>query len=118
MNLFQPSVKLMKTVRRGSRVKKEYSAPQTPLDRLAKWDKRLAAELLKLRDNLDPFTLAAEVNHRLEGIWKTANFRPKLKEIAKPKEDLVEEAVRLISRRLDVQNQAREDGRHRIPAMV
>lgn len=118
MNLFQPSVKLIKTIRRGSKVKKEYSAPQTPLDRLAKWDKKLAAELLKLRDQLDPFALAAEVNGRLDAIWKTANFRPKLKEIAKPKEDIVEEAVRLISRRMDMQNQRPETACTRIPATV
>ncbi len=118
MNLFQPSVKLLKTVRRGSKVRKVYSAPQTPLDRIAEWDKTLAAELLKLREQLDPFALAAEVSGRLEAIWKTANLRPKLKEIAKPKEDIVREAVRLISRRMDMQNQRPRTACHRIHTTV
>ena len=36
MNLFQPSVKLIKVVRQGSRIRRIYDQPQTPLDRLAK----------------------------------------------------------------------------------
>ena len=34
MNLFQPSVKLFKTERKGSRKNRFYSRPLTPLDRL------------------------------------------------------------------------------------
>ena len=118
MNLFQPSVKLLKTIRRGSKTKKIYSAPETPIDRLAKYDPALAAELIKLRDTLDPFVLSGEITKALEQIWKTANIKPNLKELAKTKERLVEEAVTLISRRLEVQDQAQKSVRPRIPAMV
>lgn len=34
MNFFQPSVRLQETVRKGSRVKRKYDLPRTPLDRL------------------------------------------------------------------------------------
>ena len=40
MNLFQPSVKLLRTERKGSRKNRSYSRPLTPLDRL------LASELI------------------------------------------------------------------------
>ena len=118
MNLFQPSVKLLRTIRRGSRTRKIYSAPQTPIDRLAKYNPALAAELMELRDTLDPFVLSGEIAKVLEQIWKTANNKPNLKELAKTKERLVEEAVTLISRRLEAQNQAQKSVRPRIPAMV
>ena len=118
MNLFQPSVKLLKTIRRGSKTKKIYSAPETPIDRLAKYDPALAAELIKLRNTLNPFALSGEIAKALEQIWKTANLKPNLKELAKTKERLVEEAVTLIIRRLEVQDQAQKSVRPRIPAMV
>jgi hypothetical protein len=35
MNLFQPSVKLIRTVRKGSRKTRRHGKPRTPLDRLA-----------------------------------------------------------------------------------
>lgn len=118
MNLFQPSVKLLKTIRRGSKTKKIYSAPETPIDRLAKYEPALAAELIKLRATLDPFVLSGEIAKALAQIWKAANIKPNLKELAKTKERLVEEAVTLISRRLEVQDQAHKSVRSRIPAMV
>jgi len=118
MNLFQPSVKLVKTVHIGSKTKKTYSAPETPIDRLAKYNPALATELLKIRKQLDPFVLSSEISKMLEQVWKTANVKPNLKELAKPKERLVEEAVSLISRRIESQNQIPESVRPHIPAMV
>ncbi|MFA5161526.1 MAG: transposase family protein [Elusimicrobiales bacterium] len=55
MNLFQPSVKLVKAERRGSRLLRKYDKPQTPLDRLAAHDKKLGETLTALRAKLDPF---------------------------------------------------------------
>lgn len=61
MNLFQPSVKLVRKVRVGSRLRRVYGPAQTPLDRV------LASEVLEpqqaealraLRRSLDPFELA------------------------------------------------------------
>lgn len=73
MNLVQPSVKLVKTIRTGSRVKRKYDAPQTPLDRLlasplAKTEKVQAFK--KLRKTLDPFALSQKVNQSLKQIWR------------------------------------------------
>jgi len=99
MNLFQPSVKLIKTVRRGSKSRKFYDEPQTPLDRLAVYDKKLAAALVKARELINPFDLSDEVSGRLGKIWPLANHRPKMKEIAKKEDKLVSEALGIIERR-------------------
>lgn len=84
MNLFQPSVKLMKTIRRGSQVKKTYDVPKTPLDRLLLFeekkknrDKNLKLIQLKvLRKKLDPFLLSAKVNQSLREIWMLSHQSP------------------------------------------
>ena len=90
MNLFQPSVKLIKTVRTGSRKKRIYDAPQTPLDRLlcsTYEDKKKLAELEALRERLDPFALSERINEKLEHIWSLARYRSKPSE-EKEKEDV------------------------------
>jgi hypothetical protein len=71
MNLYQPSVKLIRKERIGSRLKRIYDAPQTPLDRLRACkgvDKTKLARLLQLRDTTDPFTLAKTIEDKLERI--------------------------------------------------
>jgi hypothetical protein len=75
MNLYQPSVRLIKTIRVGSRLKRSYDKPRTPLDRLAdckKANPEKVAQLLAQRKRLDPFELSRTVNHKLEGIWQLA----------------------------------------------
>lgn len=106
MNLFQPSVKLIKTVRRGSKTKKYYDEPQTPLDRLAAYDKKLAVELIKARKLISPFDLSDEVSVRLEKIWPLANHKPKMKFTVKKEDKLVEEALGIIERRFNALNRA------------
>ena len=78
MNLFQPSVKLVKKVRVGSRLRRVYGPPETPLDRV------LASQLLEpeqtealraLRRNLDPFELARAIERKLERIYALADRR-------------------------------------------
>jgi hypothetical protein len=94
MNLFQPSVKLVKTVRKGSRKIRLYDKPQTPLDRLlltSCLSKSKREELLTLRTKLDPFKLAETVNRKLEGIWNLAHYRYKPKDIKKSTKDLREQ---------------------------
>ena len=85
MNLFLPSVKLVKVVRKGSRLRRVYDRPQTPLDRLialsttdphAHRDKIEA--LQRLRRQLDPFSLAKIINLKLSNIWGLAHYRPEL----------------------------------------
>jgi len=86
MNLFQPSVKLTKTIRTGSRKKRKYDSPQTPLDRLISsgcLDKNRCDELRALREKLDPFSLSERVNQKLERIWDLAHYRYKPDEVKK-----------------------------------
>ncbi len=94
MNLFQPSVKLVKTVRKGSRKIRLYDKPQTPLDRLlltSCLSKSKKEELLALRTKLDPFKLAETINRKLEGIWDLAHYRYKPKDINKSTQNLKEQ---------------------------
>jgi hypothetical protein len=94
MNMFQPSVKLVKTVRKGSRKLRLYDKPQTPLDRLlltSCLSKAKREEFLALRTKLDPFELAETVNRKLEGIWDLAHYRYKPKDIKKSTNDLREQ---------------------------
>jgi hypothetical protein len=75
-NLFLPSVKLVKKTRVGSRVRRTYDAPQTPLDRLAQREQQDASKmeaLLRQRRHLDPFALAARVERQLERVYRLAN---------------------------------------------
>jgi len=72
MNLFQPSVKLIRTERKGSRKTRRYDQPRTPLDRLAKMpgaDPKKVADFLHLRSRLDPFVLSRIIRQKLERIW-------------------------------------------------
>jgi hypothetical protein len=78
--LFQPSVKLLKTERKGSRKNRFYSRPLTPLDRLLASehiDRSQKEELISLRQRLDPFALAGRVDQKLQQIWKKAHYRYK-----------------------------------------
>lgn len=79
MNLFQPSVKLQRRIRVGSRVRRLYDRPQTPLDRaLASQgaDQRRLQALLDLRQRTDPFTLAAAIERKLTCIRRLARRGP------------------------------------------
>ena len=74
MNYFQPSVKLTEKQRIGSRVRKKYDAPQTPLDRLialGALDESKAAAMLAQRAAINPFELAKRIEQKIEAILKT-----------------------------------------------
>lgn len=76
MNLFLPSTRLIKTQRVGSRLKRSYDRPLTPLDRLlasANASPTRLSELKTLRDLTDPFSLSRSVTRKLETIWKLAH---------------------------------------------
>lgn len=78
MNLFQPSVKLQKVIRKGSTKRRVYDKPQTPLDRLlasSHLDEKRCDQLKALREGLDPFTLSEVINQKLELIWDLAHYR-------------------------------------------
>jgi hypothetical protein len=67
MNLYLPSVKLVKKVRVGSKVRRIYDAAQTPLERVlacAQAEPEQVAELKKLRQSLDPFQLGKLIDQK------------------------------------------------------
>jgi hypothetical protein len=75
MNLFQPSAKLIRKQRVGSRVQRKHDAPRTPLDRLVqhyqKAKKPIPKKLLilqKLPGSIDPFALAQSIDKKLNHI--------------------------------------------------
>jgi hypothetical protein len=77
-NLFLPSMKLIRKSRVGSKLKRRYDKPQTPLERVAacpQADPLKLAELKKLRDATDPFELAKTIERKLERIYQLANQR-------------------------------------------
>ena len=78
MNLYLPSVKLVKKVRVGSKVRRVYDAAQTPLQRVlagAQAKPERVAELKKLRQSLDPFQLGKLIDQKLQRIYDMANRR-------------------------------------------
>ena len=71
MNLFQPSVKLLRKERVGSKLKRIYDRPQTPLDRLRVCrgaDRAKVNELLRVRATTDPFELARIIENKIDRI--------------------------------------------------
>jgi hypothetical protein len=79
-NLFLPSVKLRRKERVGSRIRRYYDAPQTPLQRVeacAGAAPAALAELKRLRDTLDPFELSRSVESELIRIQAMASMSPK-----------------------------------------
>ena len=77
-NLLMPSVKLMSKTRVGSRLRRHYDLPQTPLDRLIACGgartPRVAA-LKALRQRLDPFKLSDTRDRKLGAIHALSNSR-------------------------------------------
>ena len=77
-NLFLPSVKLLRKERVGSKVRRYYDTPRTPLERVLECSQAnplVVARLKALRDRLDPFALSRSVDRQLEAIHDLANHR-------------------------------------------
>src|SRR6266851_5239874 len=77
-NLFLPSVKLVGKLRVGSRLRRRYDAPRTPLERVQaapQQDRAKVAALLALRQRLDPFVLAQTIDAKIERLYALANHR-------------------------------------------
>lgn len=75
-NLFQPSVKLLKKVRVGSKLKRVYDIPKTPFQRVCespKTDPIKIAQLKKLLTSLNPFELSKTIDQKLDQIYNMAN---------------------------------------------
>ena len=77
LNLYLPSVKLVKKVRVGAKVRRVYDAPQTPLERVLASSSAPSAggRLKKLRASLDPFQLGKMIERKIEEIYEMANRR-------------------------------------------
>jgi hypothetical protein len=78
MNLYQPSVKLRKKVRVGSKLRRVYGPAQTPLERVlasGQADSQRVAGLNKLHSQLDPFELSRSIDRKLDRIYALANRR-------------------------------------------
>lgn len=75
-NLFQPSMKLVRKTRHGSRLRRHYDRPQTPWARLlasSEADPAKVAALTRLLARSDPFALSARIDAQLEQVWALAN---------------------------------------------
>jgi hypothetical protein len=72
LNLYLPSVKLLKKARVGSKLRRRYSAPQTPFQRVWRSTRNPAhlAELKKLNETLNPFHLAEVIEEKLDTIYQ------------------------------------------------
>jgi len=74
-NLFQPSMKLRRKERRGSRVLRRYDTPQTPFERVQacpEADPRQIARLQHAQQTTDPFALSARIEAQLERLLALA----------------------------------------------
>ncbi len=78
LNLYLPSVKLVKKPRVGSKLRRVYDHAQTPLQRVlasGQAEVTRVAELQKLRRSLDPFQLGKQIDQKLQRIYAMANPR-------------------------------------------
>ena len=69
---------MVKKTRVGSKLRRVYDAPQTPLERVARSghaEPSRLAELTKLKSRLDPFELARIIDRKLKRIYELANRR-------------------------------------------
>lgn len=81
-NIFQPSVRLIKKVRIGSKYRRKYDEAQTPLDRViasGAGKPEVVAQLKALRDKLDPFSLSDMLECKLGRIWEMRSRAPRPK---------------------------------------
>jgi len=77
-NLCLPSVKLVRKVRVGSRVRRVYDRPPTPFERVRacpEADPVKVAQLQALREQLDPFALAEAIDQQLTRLYGLARHR-------------------------------------------
>jgi hypothetical protein len=74
-NLFQPSMKLVRKVRMGSRLIRRYDQPQTPFERVRacpEADPAKVATLQRVLETTDPFALSRRIDRHLEHLWALA----------------------------------------------
>jgi hypothetical protein len=77
-NLFQPSTKLLRKTRVGSRLRRVYEPPKTPLERVRECGQADRAKLVELDQTFkthNPFELSRKIDQKLETIFQLANAR-------------------------------------------
>ena len=104
LNLYLPSVKLLKKVHVGSKLRRVYDGPQTPFERVEaceQADRENVTSLRNCEESLDPFQLAKIIDRKLERISRLANRRlsPKAQEEARGQPGTKWPAKRLWKRR-------------------
>jgi hypothetical protein len=86
-------MKLSKKTRVGSKLKRCYDKPQTPLERVlqcSQADPVKVQRLKRLREQTDPFELAKRIEQKLDRIYQLANQRVS----PQPKEPLSQSPTR------------------------
>lgn len=83
-NLFQPSMKLNRKIRKGSRVMRRYDQPATPLERvLQSAEKTSQLQALKsTAENTDPFELSRHIDRQLDCLYNLKAEQTPLRERA------------------------------------
>lgn len=81
-NLFQPSMKLSRKIRKGSRVMRRYDQPATPLERmLESAEKTSQLQALKsMAKNTDPFELSRHIDRQLDCLYNLKAEQSPLRE--------------------------------------
>ncbi len=80
-NFFQPSVKLVKKIRIGSKLKRVYDSPKTPFQRLCackEVDRKKLTQLKNLFVSIDPFELSKTIDKKLNRIYQMRTRRIKI----------------------------------------
>lgn len=80
-NFFQPSVKLVKKIRIGSKIKRIYDKPKTPFQRVCECkniNPIKVAELKELSLSLDPFELSKTIDKKLDKIYQMRTKKIKI----------------------------------------
>jgi len=115
-NLFLPSVKLLRKVRVGARIRRVYDRPQTPFERVQACpaaDPAKVAQLAALRAQRDPFALAEAIDQQLSRLSALAHHRAAPRSPARGKQAEVgpgEEAASHRSRSTRAPRAARTSG--------
>jgi len=85
LNLFMPSVKRIEIKQQGSRYRRVYDSPKTPLIRLYEYDRAndKTTNYINLKQQINPFELINQINGKLNEIWKNRS-----KKVIKDSKDL------------------------------
>jgi hypothetical protein len=73
-NLFQPSMKLSRKIRKGSRVMRRYDQPTTPWERVLQCAEKTPQmqALRSMAKNTDPFELSRQIDQQLDHLYNLA----------------------------------------------